>query len=68
MQYSLFYDWKHYIKPFGLGSAVKPKGHIGSPTERVTELMTTVFFEQPLASPGSAKYYVGGFIAILFEY
>ena len=24
VRHSLFYDWKHYLKQFGLGSAAKP--------------------------------------------
>ena len=23
MQHNLFYDWKHHLKPFGLGGAIK---------------------------------------------
>ena len=43
--------WKHLLQPFGRGGAEKPfeEEHL------IAERMTTVFVEQPLALPGSAK-------------
>ena len=53
MQHSLLYDWKHHLKPFGLGGAVKPEEE---EDQRLIESITTLFVERPLALPGSAKH------------
>ena len=50
MEYNLFYDWKHHLQPLGRGGTVK----IFSQT--MIDLMTEVFVEQPLVSPGFAYY------------
>ena len=56
MPQSLFYDWRHNSKPLGHGSGVKPGEEDG---DSVSYQFTTVFVKQPLALPGSAKYYRG---------
>ena len=35
MPHSLFYDWKHYLKRFGLGGVVKPREDKGSATKEI---------------------------------
>ena len=62
MKQSLLYDWKHNLKPFGRGGAIKPLHYIGGKgplTDLNNELMTSVFVEQTLALPRSAKDYGG---------
>ena len=52
-EHSLFYDWLRYLLLFRRGAAIKTaeeKNH--SPNQRIT----TVFLEEPLVLPGSAKY------------
>ena len=49
----MFYKWKHHFKPFGRDSTVKI---FELKDESINEWVTKVFVEQPLASPGSAKY------------
>ena len=49
----MYHDTKHHLNCFGLGGAVKPGEKVG---DRPNEFMTTVFFGQPLALPGFAKY------------
>ena len=44
---------KLYLKPFGRGGAVKLWEE---KDDSLNELMTRLFVEQPLASPGSANY------------
>ena len=51
--HSLFHNWKSYIYPFGRGGAVNM---LEEKDRSLTEWITEVFVEQPLASPGSAKY------------
>ena len=51
---SLFNDWWRNLLPFGLGAAVKAGRRALS--ELIDHLITTVFVEQSLASPGSAKH------------
>ena len=53
MQHSLFHDWKHHLKLFGICGAVKQGEEEG---DLLTLLIMTVFVEQPMTSPGSAKY------------
>ena len=58
MQHSLFYDWKHQLKPFGRGGTVNPgeeKGHLLTYLKSINESVTMVFVEQPLALPKSAN-------------
>ena len=43
---------KCYLKPFGRGGAVKLWEE---KADLINELITRLFIEQPLASPGSAK-------------
>ena len=52
MQQTLFYDWVRYILLFGLGGAMK-EAEIDH--YLFSDLITTVFVEQTLASPGSAN-------------
>ena len=47
LKHSISYDWKYHLQPLGCGGAIE----IFSQT--ITEWMTEVFVEQPLASPGS---------------
>ena len=48
-----FVDWKHHLKPFGQGCAVKAGEE---KDELANESMTTLFVGQPLDFPRSAKY------------
>ena len=52
VQHSLFYDRKIYLKTFGIGGAVKAGEE---EDDSISEWMTMVFVEQPLALPESAK-------------
>ena len=46
----LFHDWMHHSKPLRLGGAVSSEEEEGhSVFELMSELMTTMFVEQPLA-------------------
>ena len=49
MQHSLFYDWLRYLLQFESGGGVNMREE---EDEFVSDLVTTVFVEQPMASPG----------------
>ena len=57
MLQSIFYDWNDHLKPFSLGGASNIFSHrvYHSPNELIIQIMTTVFVEHPLASPGFAN-------------
>ena len=56
LQHSLFYDWNLYLKQFWLGREVNPGKEKGELLNQwIYEFMSTMFADQPLALPGSAK-------------
>ena len=56
LQHIIFYDWKHYLKSFGLCGAVKPGEAEGDLNiEYLNYSLMMVFVEQPLALPSSAN-------------
>ena len=52
----LFYDWKHHIKPFGLGGAVKPMKKKGDGQTDQIDLRRALFVEQPHGCARSVNY------------
>ena len=55
--YSVFYDWKHLLKPFQFGGAVKLREKDGDLLNKwMNDLLTKVFVEQPLATSVSPNY------------
>ena len=57
MQHSLFYDNLCYISRFGCGGPIKPRVEENDlNNDLFIQFITTVFEEQPLTSPRSAKY------------
>ena len=53
VQHSLFYNCLPYILPFGLDNTINTAGEEEDSFNEL--LLTTVFVEQPMASPGCAK-------------
>ena len=51
LQHNIFYDWKHHLKPFVLGGALKP----WEEDDQANKSMRAVFVEPPLSSPRSAN-------------
>ena len=56
VKHSLLYDWKYHLQPLGRDGAIQPLKEKGDlVTNLINEWITTVFVEQPLASPGLLK-------------